>query len=524
MKKLLLVFLLIFMSLVSNAQLKEGVFRIAGGGGETYAASMIQTTDGGYAITGWTSSYGAGSWDVYMVKLDSYFNIEWTKTIGGNNIDVGNSITQTSDGGYVIVGYTGSYGAGNYDVYLIKLDSIGNVKWTRTVGGTGYDYGNSVVQAKDGGLVISGYTGSFGAGSYDVYVVKLDSVGNLKWTKTIGGTGDDEGNSITLTKDGGYAITGGTQSFGAGKEDVYVVKLDSLGNLKWTKTIGGTGDDAGNAIIQTNDNGYAITGQSDSYVGGGLDEYIVKLDSTSNLKYAKAIGNGYEEGNSIVQTLSGSIVSVGYTSEYTYSTGSSNAAYIVELDTSGNLASTEAIAVEYYTQGNSIVQTKDKGFAIAGTSIFGSDILMFKLDVGFNICVPTGVGGSIVSGGSVSSGGIVGTGGTITSKDSGRVSSGGTDSSLCSVLGINNIRPPENDVRIYPNPSNGVFSIQLKGNSEKLKIEVYNVLGEQVYSQFTINNAQFTIDLGVQPSDIYLYRITSEKGEYVASGKFVIQK
>ena len=194
-------------------------------------SSLIQTSDGGYAIAGYTNSFGTGLSDVYVVKLDAHGNLQWTKTIGGPASDEGSSLIQTSDGGYAIAGYTKSFGAGFSDVYVVKLDANGNLQWTKTIGGENIDEGYSLIQTSDGGYAIAGTTTSFGAGLLDVYVVKLDANGNLQWTKTIGGENIDEGYSLIQTSDGGYAIAGDTKSFSAGKWwDVYVVKLDRNGD------------------------------------------------------------------------------------------------------------------------------------------------------------------------------------------------------------------------------------------------------------------------------------------------------
>jgi hypothetical protein len=178
--------------------------------------ALIQTSDGGYAIAGLTQSFGAGDWDVYVVKLDTHGNLQWTKTIGGKKEDGGLSLIQTSDGGYAIAGYTFSFGAGEADVYVVKLDANGNLQWTKTIGRPGNEIGFSLIQTSDGGYVIAGSTESFGVGGADVYIVKLDANGNLQWTKTIGGKGWDAGFSLIQTSDGGYAIGGYTSSFGAG--------------------------------------------------------------------------------------------------------------------------------------------------------------------------------------------------------------------------------------------------------------------------------------------------------------------
>jgi hypothetical protein len=253
-----------------------------GGPDNEIGRSLIKTSDGGYAIAGYTISFGAGSGDVYVVKLDANGNLQWTKTIGGPESEEGHSLIQTSDGGYAVTGYTKSFGAGELDVYLVKLDAYGNLQWTKTIGGPEREEGNSLIQTSDGGYAITGEAYSFGAGEEDVYVVKLDANGNLQWTKTISGPKNDKGNSLIQTSDGGYAIAGYTESFGAGEADVYVVKLDANGNLQWTKIIGGPKNDKGNSLIQTSDGGYAIAGFTESLSAGGEDVYVVKLDKNGN--------------------------------------------------------------------------------------------------------------------------------------------------------------------------------------------------------------------------------------------------
>jgi hypothetical protein len=305
-----------------------------GGPANEWGNSLIQTSDGGYAIAGTTTSFGAGLSDAYLVKLDANGNLQWTKTIGGKDFEDGYSLIQTSDGGYAIAGYTKSFGAGEDDVYVVKLDANGNLQWTKTIGGKKRDRGSSLIQTSDGGYAIAGYTESFGAGETGVYVVKLDAKGNLQWTKTIGGENIYSGSSLIQTSDGGYAIAGTTQSFGAGEADVYVVKLDANGNLQWTKAIGGPYNDGSQSLIQTSDGGYAIAGTTQSFGAGDWDFYVVKLDAKGNLQWTKNIGGPSDDwGLSLIQTSDGGYAIAGHT--FSFGAGEWNV-YVVKLDKKGD--------------------------------------------------------------------------------------------------------------------------------------------------------------------------------------------
>ena len=166
-------------------------------------------------------------------------------TLGGAEGDRASCIEQTSEGGYIATGSTASFGSGKLDIWVLRLDVSGNVEWQKTYGGTEDDVASSIQQTGEGGYIVAGYTSSFGAGKKDVWVLKLDKDGNVEWQKTYGGTEDDVASSIQQTGEGGYIVAGYTSSFGAGKKDVWVLKLDKDGNVEWQKTYGGTGDDCG---------------------------------------------------------------------------------------------------------------------------------------------------------------------------------------------------------------------------------------------------------------------------------------
>jgi len=348
-----------------------------------WGRSVQQTQDGGYIIGGQTQSFGPWDYDVYLVKTDSVGDTVWTRTYGGNYDDEGWSVQQTQDGGYIIAGLTLSFGAGGGDVYLIKVDSLGNSTWTRTYGGIDSDYGFSVQQTEDRGFIIAGETYSFYVGSGDVYLVKTDSVGDTVWTRTYGGLNWDFGYSVRQTQDGGYIIGGQTRSFGPGNYDVYLVKTDSVGDTAWTRTYGGPGIDAGTSVSQTQDGGFIITGRTLSFGAGGGDAYLVKTDSMGDAVWTRTYGGSYAElGRSVEQTQDGGYIVAGYTAST--GAGYKEDLYLVKTNSLGDSVWSRTYGGVDYDNGYSVQQTQDGGYVIAGFTVsFGAgsrDVYLIKTD------------------------------------------------------------------------------------------------------------------------------------------------
>ncbi|MCX6353558.1 MAG: C25 family cysteine peptidase [Candidatus Aureabacteria bacterium] len=361
--------------------------RVFGGSNTDVANSIQQTSDGGYIAAGNTRSYGAGSIDFLILKLDSSGNQTWARTFGGGGVDYANSIQRTSDGGYIAAGYTESYGAGTGDFLILKLDSSGNQTWARTFAGSGYDYANSIQQTSDGGYIVAGYTNSYGAGNYDLLILKLDSSGNQTWAKTFGGGGGDSVNSIQKTSDGGYIAAGYTESYGAGHSDFLILKLDTFGKQTWARTFGGSNYDNANSIQQTSDGGYIVAGYTNSYGAGDYDFLILKLDSSGNQIWARTLGGSNDEyAFSIQQTSDGGYTMAGFTESY--GAGSSGL-LILKLDSSGNQTWARSIESSDDDYPSSIQQTSDGGYIAAGeTESYGAgnhDLIILKLDSSGNI-------------------------------------------------------------------------------------------------------------------------------------------
>ena len=258
------------------------------GSNSDVARSVQETSDGGYIVAGYTSSFGVGNNDIWILKLEDDGEISWQKTFGGNGVDQAYAVQETSDGGYVITGYTNSIGAGSNDIWVLKLENDGTINWGKTYGGSDSDIAYAIQQTSEGGFIVAGYTNSFGDGDKDVLVMKLDSLGNIIWQKTNGGTRtDDEAWSVRETFDGGFVVAGNTYSCGLGLRDILVLKLDSLGELVWEKGYGGSKYDHAKSIEPTLDGGYIISGHSSDFANGGGNIKILKLNIDGNLSWHK---------------------------------------------------------------------------------------------------------------------------------------------------------------------------------------------------------------------------------------------
>lgn len=346
-----------------------------------------QTSDGGYIVAG--SSQGASAPEIWVLKLNPDGTAAWNTRYGGQYGSWPYSIQQTSDGGYIVAGTTLSYGKGSYDVWVLKLDESGTVVWQKTYGDTGDDRAYSVQQTSDGGYIVAGRTNSFGASGGDAWILKLDPNGNVVWQNTYGGTGGDEADTIQQTTDGGYIVAGQTLSFGVGQNDAWILKLDANGNVEWQKHYGNAYHQYAYFVRQTSDGGYIVAGDDDS---SGLGNYkyhfwVMKLDGSGNVSWQKtyAGSTATDSAWSIQQTTDGGYIVAGQ-----YNTGGTVGTtidiWVLKLDASGNVVWQKA----YDTTGNdyaySIQQTSDGGYVVGGWTDYSvGTVLVLKLDSDGNI-------------------------------------------------------------------------------------------------------------------------------------------
>jgi len=471
-----------------------------GGSDADIGFSVKQTDDGGYIITGSTRSYGNGDYDCWLIKTNSNGDSLWTKTFGGSDADFGFSVKQTDDGGYIITGYTQSYGNGDYDCWLIKTDSNGDSLWTKTYGGSEVDEGRSVQQTTDGGYIIVGTTNPNNDGQ--AWLIKTNSNGDSLWTKTFGGSDADEGFSVKQTDDGGYIITGSTRSYGNGNAaDIWLIKTDSQGIEQCNQTFGGSGSDRGYSVQQTTDGGYIITGYTSSYGNGYMDFWLLKVVANhSPSSFA------LNEQDSVYITMdnfaSDSIV-------FTWGESTDIDGDDLLYDFTGSLKVNGQVKAEYSSSSLTIREMKID-YQSVFDEIFAAQAMVGGIE--WNVSVTDGVA-EVTSGNGALTLGV---------------------NASAAVLSINGELLPEvfSLHQNYPNPFNPVTTLRydLPENS-LVTITIYDMLGRQV--KILINQTQdagyrsaiwdATNNYGKPVSaGIYLYQI--QAGEYISTKKMVLLK
>ncbi len=349
--------------------------RTYGGPLGNFGYSVQQTADGGYIVTGYTYISGNNT-QVYLIKTDSLGDTLWTKTYGGDAHDRGMCVQQTTDGGYIITGYTNSFGD-SFQIYLIKTDSFGDTLWTKVYGDSSTDYGYSVQQTLDGGFIIAAAR-VFGWGFDPVYLIKTDSQGNVHWSKTYGDTIEAiAGRSVQQTNDGGYIIGGGCN------DHMLLIKTDSLGECQWFKMYRASGWYIDGYSVQQVNNGYILAGCSYPYI------YLVRTDSLGDTLWTRTFSRLGDTWGvmcySIDQTTDGGYILCGY---HYYE--DLRKTLLVRTDSLGDTLWTKIYALpgqQSYSKGYSVQQTSDGGYIVTGyiSSSEGWKVYLIKTDQDGNV-------------------------------------------------------------------------------------------------------------------------------------------
>jgi len=354
----------------------------------------------GYVVAGFTVSddgdvaVNYGFSDFWVIKFDSLGALQWRKNFGGSSFEAAYAIKQTTDGGYIVAGYTESNDidvSGNHgqeDAWLLKLDSIGNILWQKCLGGSKWDEAKDIQLTIDGGYILIGRSSSTDGdvtgnnGSLDYWVVKLSASGQIEWQKSFGGSDYDFGYTVFPTSDGGYIVAGESQSTDGditgnpGGLAAWVIKLNFEGKIEWQKALGGSLLDRANEVIQTREGGYMVFGQTNSDDGdvsgnhGGYDFWAVKLSAAGEIEWQKTMGGSSEDyGQSIQQTKDGGYVATGIVNsnngDVTGNHGSTDM-WVVKLTEGGEIEWQKAFGGTSAERGFSIKQTSDNGYIVAG--------------------------------------------------------------------------------------------------------------------------------------------------------------
>jgi len=340
--------------------------RTYGGAGIDVAYSVCETSDGGYIATGYTYSFGSGQQDAYLVRTNSNGDVVWTQTFGGASMDGAHFVREASDHGYVLAGYSETFGGGGKNMYLIKTDSSGNAEWTRTYATPLMDVAYAFCETPDSGYMFVGYkNGPSGWVKGDLWILKTDATLDTIWTREYGGAGEDYGISIQQTLDGNYIIAGVTSSFGASGKNVWILKIDSIGDTLWTQVYGNNLEDVGYGVCSTSDSGYIVAG----YINGtgqwtAGDLWLLKTDVNGDTLWTQIYGSGGEDyGFDVYETPDGGYVTAGRFA---------NDIWLLRTYANGDTIWTQKYGGMYTESALALDVTSDAGYIIGGyTDSFG---------------------------------------------------------------------------------------------------------------------------------------------------------
>lgn len=486
---------------------------------KTYASASADETGefagpangGGIIVCGKTTSTPS---DAIIMKTDNSGVLQWSKTLAGSGEDGLSCIRPTSDGGYIATGFTTSSGAGGYDVLLVKLTSTGTVSWSKTYGTTTDDMGFDVKQTTDGGYIITGnakFSSSVSTGA--IYLVKTDNAGVVTWSNMWGAGIGNEGKTVIQTSDGGYFVAGeGSNGY------FYVIKTSSAGAVTWSRANLPTAMTSASMsqAIQTADGGYALFGSAVATSDNNIDMALVKLNSTGVVQFWKTYGGtSIDFGMGIQEMTGGGFLAVGYTGSF----GTFSDMMVMKISATGTLTSaktTTALGTSY--NGISLSKTSDNLYTYA--SMRNSEIFLFKSDAaGTTGCTLTTAAATDNTFTALfdNSAPITAAGTTITTAATYTAAARTlTATPICSsIVGIDE-EMLDKYISVYPNPAGNTIEIALDDQlpKEALDVKIYDLFGRLVYTKSVIADSGNKIDVREIPSGMYLLTLVSGDSSY----------
>ena len=457
--------------------------KVYGGGGSKGFSKIYEDSNGGATMIGTSYVFGSGSLDSYIVRINSVGDTLWTKAIGNTLYNATLNSIKLNNGDFLILTFTDSTGIGLNDVGLIKVDSSGNILWNKFYEGGAGDNGamSGFVQLSDGGFIMSGNTNSFGAGDYDAYVIRVDSLGSVIWAKTYGGAQGEAGTGLALCSDG-VLVASSTNGFGQGGYDIYIIKLDFNGNIMWAKAYGTAIDEGATKIKQTSDNGFIIGGLY-GVITGDRGEMIMKIDSLGNFQWAKSYGSSTcnDDFNNLSLTSDGGFIISGTSCSFG---GSEFNAYIIKTDSLGNSGCNE----------------QNRTFT--------------EMDITSLLTVTNPTPNVYIDAS------IVAKNTQTTVYNPGLITN-----TLCFTTDVNETEKLKDEFKIYPNPNNGNFNLKYKLKQDEAGIvNIMDITGKLVLSYaLEKNENNLSIYSNELNNGVYLFQIVIN-GNVVSADKLIIIK
>lgn len=507
--KYLAIFFLLLSSQIASAQ--SPIFqKLIGGGNEDYCSALVLTPEKGYLLCGRTESFGAGGSDVYCIKLDSAGNLLWTRTYGGLLSDAAYAITATADGNFMIAGSTQSFGSGGTDIYLVKINPSGDTIWTRALGGGGLDWANGVVQTPDSGVVLAARTRSFGFGSDDMYLLKISKDGELLWSRVIGDSGIEVADGIVPLSDGSFMVFGNINlAHNAGFFDIVLVRISAEGQIYWSKSIERNGNDFPYFLRQTSDGGYIITGAAYQNINYDPDIFLLKLDDTGAVSWSKTMRVSFmngNEGSSAVYEVPGDGFVVSANIDFPTSTFDSYNSCLIWTQANGEITRVKAFSDR--TAGLDMITCENGGYAICGiTENYGTagnyNVWFNKTDsLGNNGC-PVKDTSFTVTAISVQSQPVSFsvTDGCDVRATQTLVGTSGIDSNWCAPNAIAS-HPNRSSCRTYPNPASDMISLERPELADE-DVRLFNTQGKETACPWRRIAERLELDVRNLPAGLY---------------------